>query len=118
MKILVVVIIIGVGVFLAKDQIKPTIQTPNLPLESVQSWSGDAKQQVQVLGTKASNIGHNIHDFWFQNVTKNDDKPVHSRAIEYGTYLYCKQVVADYEEHLSRSVDLEDKGALEVDSEE
>lgn len=65
----------------------------------VQNVSVDASSQLQTLSERAGEVGQHAQNVLGSSIQVNEEekKPIHESAIEYGRYIYCKQVVTDYE---------------------
>jgi hypothetical protein len=67
--------------------------------EDVDKIGEDGMSQIQILGNKAKEAGGVAQDF-VQEVVKVDestDKNISEKAFEYGRYIYCQEVVKQYE---------------------
>lgn len=67
--------------------------------EDVDKIGADGMSQIQILGNKAKEAGEVAQDF-VQEVVKvdeNTDKNISEKAFEYGRYIYCQEVVKQYE---------------------
>lgn len=74
--------------------------------DNVRGTTGSASNQLNVLakrGQEVNNQTQQVLGQYVQSVQEEDtnqstDKqPLHEQAFEYGRYLYCQQVVKDYE---------------------
>ncbi|MEA2056993.1 MAG: hypothetical protein U9O78_04820 [Patescibacteria group bacterium] len=56
-------------------------------------------EQTKTLTNKAQETGEHIQKVLGESVEADDDekKPIHEKTIEYARYLYCKQVVKNWE---------------------
>ncbi|MFZ5376354.1 MAG: hypothetical protein ACOZAN_01635 [Patescibacteria group bacterium] len=62
----------------------------------------DAKKQTEILSSKAQEVGGHVSNVLGSTVEANEDQPsLQERAIDYGRYLYCQQVVKDYEKRIA-----------------
>ena len=71
--------------------------------EDVDKIGEDGMSQIQILGNKAKEAGSVAQDF-VQEVVKVDestDKNISEKAFEYGRYIYCQEVVKQYEANRS-----------------
>jgi hypothetical protein len=69
----------------------------NMDLEKL---GNDGLNQVQILASQAKDAGSVAQEF-VQEVVKvdeNKDKNLSEKAFEYGRYIYCQEVVKQYEE--------------------
>jgi len=95
-----VIIVFEVGLYGAK--IKGYLKnTPidQLTTEELKFFSEDAKKQAQILTDRAKETGDHIQQVLGESIQINekDGKPVHQKTLEYGRYLYCQQVVKEWE---------------------
>lgn len=66
----------------------------------VHSASTDAGSQLQTLAQRAEEVGQHAQNVLGTSIQVNEEKakaPIHETAIEYGRYIYCKQVVSEFE---------------------
>lgn len=66
--------------------------------------SEDAKKQLEVLSERSQEVGEHSQKVLGETIKINeqaekDERPIHEKAFEYGKYVYCRQVVDDYEEN-------------------
>ncbi len=57
-------------------------------------------EQTKVLTDRAKETGEHVQQILGDQVEVDEDqakKPLHEKTIEYARYLYCKQVVEDWE---------------------
>lgn len=108
---LVVLLIAGyVGYFYYSNQKLPSLQDVITSVTSLQSSlpseapelntvSSDAASQLQTLGQRAGEVSQHAQQVLGTSIQKNEaaEKPLHQRALDYGQYMYCKQVVEEYE---------------------
>lgn len=117
-KVLIIVLLLGMvsGIF-----IFATVQgyvsndlLQKLPLSKVPAFSQIAQvpqqlpsvalpqnvsSQAQTLVERGSEVaGHTQNVLGTQITASEDNKPLSERAFEYGRYLYCQQVVREYEQ--------------------
>ncbi len=63
-------------------------------------------EQTKVLTEKAQETGQHVQHILGDTVEVDEDQkkqPLHERAFEYGRYLYCQQVVEDWEQQTIQS---------------
>lgn len=74
----------------------------NIHKQDVQNFTQDAQEQSQILGSQAQKASLQLQQVLGESiqVDEDNDKPLYAKTIDYGKYLYCKQVVKDYEEKL------------------
>ena len=70
--------------------------------QSLSPLAQDAQEQLQVLEDRGQEIGKHTQKVLGETIKVNQEadqnkRPLPERAFEYGKYLYCKQVVSDYE---------------------
>ncbi|MDQ5950907.1 MAG: hypothetical protein QG639_184 [Patescibacteria group bacterium] len=65
----------------------------------VQNVTTDASTQLNTLTERAGQVSQHTQNVLGSSIQVNNQikKPIHESAIEYGRYIYCKQVVEDYE---------------------
>lgn len=75
-----------------------SISLPKKP-ENLETVTSNATEQIQTLGTRAGEVGQHAQNVLGTSIQVNEEekKPLHESAIEYGRYIYCKQVVIEYE---------------------
>lgn len=54
-------------------------------------------QQLTTLGDNANKVKDQLFDFTSQIKESSQSTPLHERALEYGQYLYCQQIIKQYE---------------------
>lgn len=62
--------------------------------------SEDAKNQLTTLSNRGQLVGQEVGKVLGDQIKVNEEdanKPLHEKALEYGQYLYCQQVVKEYE---------------------
>jgi hypothetical protein len=75
------------------------IQAENITVDFQQSVQ-NAENEISGLSQKTLEIGkhaENVLGSSVTAVTEENQTPIHEKAFEYGKYIYCKQVVDDYE---------------------
>lgn len=70
--------------------------------EKIQEIAKDASSQTQVLGEKIGEVSNHAQKVLGESIqsAENDsssEKPLHEKTMEYAQYIYCKQVVSEYE---------------------
>lgn len=70
----------------------------------------DAGSQFKILGERAGEITQHSQNVLGKSIQKNEKEatPLHESALEYGKYIYCKQVVDLYEEEANQATDTSD----------
>jgi hypothetical protein len=60
----------------------------------------NATEQLQILSERGVEIGGHLDTVLgdFVQVNEDDEQALHESAFDYGRYLYCQQVVKEYEE--------------------
>lgn len=54
-------------------------------------------QQLEILGNNGSKVKDQLSEFVSQIKESTQSTPLHEKAFEYGQYMYCQQVVKEYE---------------------
>lgn len=61
----------------------------------------NTSEQLQILGERAADVTKQAQQVLGKSIQVNEaekeKKPLHESALEYGRYMYCKQVVNEYE---------------------
>lgn len=67
--------------------------------QQLQSAAKQAQDQLQVTSEKFQAVSGNVQNVLGAavQVNENETKTAPEKALDYGKYLYCKQVVEDYE---------------------
>lgn len=108
---LIVIALIALGVslpFLIKETIAFTIPQLNktITIEPTDqaTFKEEAATQITELSTRAQILGDNTEKVLSTAIQADtsSDSSMTDRAIEYGKYLYCKQVVADYDNTINK----------------
>lgn len=84
------------------EEIKEKLPLEKMPvLEAVESDSikeavESTSEQLEILAKKATEVKKHLTQV-VKEVKKDEDTPLHEKTFEYGQYLYCQQVVKDYD---------------------
>ncbi|MCL4208758.1 hypothetical protein KJZ63_03980 [Patescibacteria group bacterium] len=54
-------------------------------------------QQLEVLGQNGNKVKDQLTEFISQIKESSQSTPLHEKAFEYGQYMYCQQVIKEYE---------------------
>lgn len=92
----------------SQEEVKTQISSkvPQLSeIENVTLPEGDAGDQIKTLTERAGEISQHAQNVLGASIQKNDKEavPIQESALEYGKYIYCKQVVNTYEATLNAS---------------
>jgi len=83
-------------------QKKEKIKLNGLPFneEDLSKLGQDGLSQVKILAQRAKTAGEKAQDFWSEavRVDESQQQTVSDKAFEYGRYLYCQQIVEEYEQ--------------------
>ncbi|MFH2118237.1 MAG: hypothetical protein ABII10_00650 [Candidatus Paceibacterota bacterium] len=64
----------------------------------IDALQGNIGQQFAILSSRAQEIGNQAKNVLGSSIQVDEDSPsIQEKAINYGQYLYCKQVVESYE---------------------
>lgn len=81
-----------------------TTKLENLDIDKLsqefQSGVKEAELEIVTLSKKTTEVSEHAGNVLGSSVTPADENittPMHEKAFEYGKYIYCKQVVGDYE---------------------
>lgn len=66
--------------------------------QKIKDLAQDATEQTKELSSKALVVGDQAQKILGESVKAGEEKPIHESALEYGKYIYCKEVVKAYEE--------------------
>lgn len=82
-----------------KKEEKVNLDQVNFSQTDLEKLGSEGLSQVKILSDKAKEAGSVAQDFVEEVVQeeKTDDKNVSEKAFEYGRYIYCKEVVKEYE---------------------
>ncbi|OGJ37510.1 MAG: hypothetical protein A2383_00605 [Candidatus Pacebacteria bacterium RIFOXYB1_FULL_39_46] len=70
---------------------------PSLPIE-IDALQGNISQQFAIMSSRAQEIGTQAKNVLGTSIQVDESSPsIQQKAIDYGQYLYCKQVVDSYE---------------------
>jgi hypothetical protein len=77
----------------------------NFNQEDLDKLGQDGLSQIKILTEKAKDAGGVAQDFVQEAITvdENKDKNISEKAFEYGKYIYCQEVVKQYEASSSSS---------------
>lgn len=78
----------------AKDEDNGPAETSQNPLQQTADLTG---QQLETLIQNGNKVKDQLNEFISQVKESTQSTPLHERAMEYGQYLYCQQVVKEYE---------------------
>ena len=102
------------GVYVAKQQhvSMPFAEKLHEPTKNVQGAFQDITknvgEQTQQLSERTKDVSEHVQNVLGEtsiveenkpetNAPQSSEQPIHKKAIEYGQYMYCQQVVKDYE---------------------
>lgn len=72
----------------------------NFDHQQINIFSQQSSEQTKVLTSRAKETGSHVQNILGDKVEVDEeqaDQPLHEKTIEYARYLYCKQVVEEYE---------------------
>jgi hypothetical protein len=96
---LLILIILGSAAFWYARQngMLSSDETAGISAE-INTLQGNVSQQFSVLSSRAQQLGGHAQNVLGSSVQVDESEPsLQQKAIEYGQYLYCKQVVESYE---------------------
>lgn len=78
---------------------KPTETQPVDNDEDLEKLGVEGISQIKILGDRAKESGEKAQDFFSEAIKVDEDsqESVSDKAFEYGRYIYCQQVVKEYE---------------------
>lgn len=85
---------------LGKDIDLSNITTQSISTEKLQSLVSQDDAQLNTLSERGREVGEHVSKVLGESIQADDgaEVPIHERAFEYGRYIYCKEVVKDYED--------------------
>lgn len=95
--LILVLVVLGIGGFWAYRNGHLEKILKKVDREKIDHIATDAQNQTQILTDRAKEASSHVQQVLGEAVQKNEDEPVANQALEYGRYLYCKQVVEEYE---------------------
>ena len=81
-----------------KLKLPEKISTNNINQEKISEIAQDATNQTQELTSKAQEVSEHAQKILGESVKEGEEVPLHEKALDYGKYIYCKEVVKEYEE--------------------
>jgi azurin len=94
------VLIAAAYVYAQNNNVSLTKEANSFSQEKVQEVQENTKKQVEEVTNKVKQVGEQTKQVLGTAVQvneKEDSASIQQRAVEYGQYLYCKQVVTNYE---------------------
>lgn len=105
MKLLIlalVLLVLGGGYSYASQQPWFPGSAPKVDMPEV-SLQGNPQDQLAILTSRAQELGGLAQGFIGTGIQKDTSDPsLSQQAMNYGQYLYCKQVVSSYEAQANR----------------
>ena len=101
-------ILAGGYVYASHNKIVPeNFPEVSAPLEKVQEIKPpeinglpeSTQGQLEIFSSRAKELGNYAQDAIKTGIQIDDSEPVHEQVIDYGQYIYCKQVVETYEKN-------------------
>lgn len=77
-----------------KDESSTPTQVSQNPLQQTADLTG---QQLETLIQNGTKVKDQLNEFISQVKESTQSTPLHERAMEYGQYLYCQQIIKEYE---------------------
>ena len=96
--IFAVIGLLAVGYVYASQRGLLSPNTSGIPTE-INTLQGNIGEQFSVLSSRAQELGGHVQNVLGNSVQvdKQSEQSLQQKAIDYGQYLYCKQVVESYE---------------------
>jgi len=76
---------------------KATIDQFKTKVPAFNDLQGGTKDQLETVSSRAKELGSFAQDALGNTIQVDNSKPLQEKAVEYGQYVYCKQVVESYE---------------------
>jgi hypothetical protein len=86
--------------WLSDEKTAPIDETlSKINAEDLKNLGQDGLEEIKILSEKAKVAGGVAQEFAQDaiKVKENDDKSISDKAFEYGRYIYCQEVVKQYE---------------------
>lgn len=106
-RLVIIGLILGtIGVYFNSSQTKenPLLKMPvvqnalNINSERIEKLSQNTPKELQTLAERGKTVGKHTSNILGSSVEINqEDQPVHEKAIGYGRYLYCQEVIKEYQ---------------------
>jgi sensor c-di-GMP phosphodiesterase-like protein len=97
---LIVVIVLAVVYFAGEQGWLSNTPLKNFDHHQLNIFSQQASDQTKILTSRAKETSSHLQNILGDKVEVDEqeaNKPLHEKTIEYAHYLYCKQVVEEYE---------------------
>lgn len=67
--------------------------------DDIKKFSATTKDEIATVGVRGKEVSTHAQKVLGASVTvnENEESSLHNRAFEYGRYLYCQQVISEYE---------------------
>jgi len=104
--IIVAIILAGLGLFLLARQAESSFvlkipfleKTLQIDTTKINQLSENAPEELKTITERGQVVGEHVQNVLGSSVKVSDSAPpIHERALEYGRYLYCQEVVKEYE---------------------
>lgn len=79
------------------DPSSPSATTSTSSEDFVNNSLTATSQQLEVLGQNGNKVKDQLTEFVSQIKESTQSTPLHEKAFEYGQYMYCQQVIKEYE---------------------
>lgn len=94
--LLTVIVISGLYTASSRGLLKNT-PLAKINQQEIANLVQNTNQQTQILSERSGEVGSHVKNVLGTFIEENEEEPIQQRAFEYGRYLYCQQVVEDYE---------------------
>lgn len=73
-------------------------ETLKLDNQKIEEFAQSTSSELETLTERGKEVGEHAQNVLGRSVEVNEEQPaLHERALEYGRYVYCQQVVEEYE---------------------
>lgn len=102
MAVITVLVLLAAGIYFFAENERVEAMVPQLAefKQQIDSWltEQEVEQQVTTLTERSAETLTQTKQVLGESITAHpDEQPLHEKALEYGQYIYCKQVVKEYE---------------------
>jgi hypothetical protein len=76
----------------------PVQNAVDIDTNQIKNLAADPGPELKILAERSKEVSEHAENVLGDTISVNEEAPpIHERALEYGRYLYCQQVVEDYE---------------------
>jgi len=96
-RVLIILGLVAIGLIYLARKNALSKQSTDISTE-INTLQGNIGQQLSVMSSRAQEIGNQAKNVLGSSIQVDESQPsIQQKAINYGQYMYCKQVVKNYE---------------------